>query len=101
MHVKAAVAIVVQNVGPFANAVSTYQLLCLHIPDKQLVIIQVELVEVDAAVGTFAHFAEGDLAQAADLAQHIGNLTRGGTVHRKVFQLKQQALGFQAADLAR
>ncbi len=55
-----------------AVAADDFGLLC--IPEEEVPVVGVEVVEVDFVAGAFANEAEGDFAQAANLAQEVGDL---------------------------
>ncbi len=65
------------------KAICADNLLFLAVPQKQVKVARVEAIGVCRLSGAFAGFAEGDLAQPAELGKDIRNLvrTRIGCVH--------------------
>ena len=68
---------------------------------EQVQVRLVELVEIDLAPGSLADLAKRDLAQAADLAQHLGDLARAGHVDGLIARVDELAARGQARDLGR
>src|SRR5262249_4529036 len=71
----------------------------LAIPQEQVTVVRIEAIEIESASGAFANRTIRDLAEAADLAQRLGNVRRIGDEHLKIVELGEKRLRPETRDL--
>ncbi len=57
------------------------------VPQKQMPVVIVELIEIGALAGTLARVAESNFPEASYLFQQVGHFGGAGCVHGKVIRL--------------
>src|SRR5262249_14342992 len=75
---------------PFAHricgrqAISANQLLRLGIPDEQMQVVPIELIDIEPLARALACPTERDLAKSAKFVQHIWNVDRPGQIYFQI-----------------
>jgi len=81
---KAPAAVLAQDLVHRPQPVRAHHLAPLGVPEEQVQVVQIEAVQIHRLARPLLHLAKGHLPQAADLAQHVGDLRRAGDVRGQV-----------------
>src|SRR5579871_561882 len=88
-----------KNLVSAADAVSAYKFLAHLVPDEEVQVIRVELIEIGTFAGALADLSKGDFAQTTEFRQDVRQLVGAGEVDSKIPRLGHALFGVEVVDV--